>query len=176
MRFAPDAVAAEIYAGELSTRPIARYNRCGREVSMKVLYTADVTATGARSGHAVSSDNLLDVKLALPPGLGGSGGATNPEQLFGAGYAACFGGAVEYLAAQRKIRTGTVTVKARVDIGPCDPGEGEGFTLAVALDVTLPELDQAAAEELVSAAHRTCPYSNATRNNIPVTLTAHGGR
>jgi Ohr subfamily peroxiredoxin len=146
------------------------------ESPMKILYTADVTATGARSGHAVSSDKLLDVKLALPPGLGGSGGATNPEQLFAAGYAACFGGAAEYLAGQQKIKTGTITVRARVDIGPYDPGEGEGFTLAVALDVTLPELDQAAAEELVRAAHRTCPYSNATRNNISVTLTAHGGK
>jgi osmotically inducible protein OsmC len=143
---------------------------------MKILYTAEVTATGARSGHAVSSDGLLDVKLALPPGLGGSGGATNPEQLFGAGYAACFGGAVEYVARMQKLDTGTVTVKAKVDVGPYDPGEGEGFTLAVALDVTLPELDQAAAEELVQAAHRTCPYSNATRNNISVTLAAHGGK
>jgi osmotically inducible protein OsmC len=143
---------------------------------MKVLYTAEVTATGARHGHAVSSDNVLDVNLALPPGLGGKGGATNPEQLFAAGYAACFGGAVEYLAGMQKIKTGTVTVKAKVDIGPHDPGQGEGFTLAVALDVTLPELDQAAAEALVEAAHKTCPYSNATRNNIPVTLTAHGGK
>jgi lipoyl-dependent peroxiredoxin len=143
---------------------------------MKVLYTAEVTATGARNGHAVSSDKILDVKLASPPEMGGGGGGTNPEQLFGAGYAACFGGAVEYLAKVQKINTGTVTVKARVDIGPFDPGQGEGFTLAVALDVTLPELDQAAAEELVHAAHRTCPYSNATRNNIPVTLTAHGGK
>jgi osmotically inducible protein OsmC len=143
---------------------------------MKVLYTAEVTATGARHGHAVSSDNILDVKLALPPGLGGKGGATNPEQLFAAGYAACFGGAVEYLAGQQKIKTGTITVKAKVDIGPYDLGQGEGFTLAVALDVTVPELDQAAAETLVHAAHQTCPYSNATRNNIPVTLTAHGGK
>jgi lipoyl-dependent peroxiredoxin len=143
---------------------------------MKVLYTAEVTATGARSGHAISSDHLLDVKLALPPGLGGQGGATNPEQLFAAGYAACFGGAVEYLAGQQKIHTGTVTVKAKVSIGPHNPGHGEGFTLAVELDVTLPELDQAAAEALVAAAHKTCPYSNATRNNIPVSLTAHGGR
>jgi Ohr subfamily peroxiredoxin len=143
---------------------------------MQVLYTAEVTAVGARSGHVTSSDNLLDLPLSLPPGMGGKGGATNPEQLFGAGYAACFGGAVEFLARQQKISTGTVTVKAKVSIGPYDPGQGEGFTLAVALDVTLPELDQAAAEALVAAAHRTCPYSNATRNNIAVTLTAHGGK
>jgi len=143
---------------------------------MQVLYTAEVTAVGARSGHATSSDHLLDVPLDLPPQMGGKGGATNPEQLFGAGYAACFGGAVEYLAHQQKLTTGTVTVKARVGIGPYDPGQGEGFTLCVDLDVTLPDLDQVAAEKLVAAAHRTCPYSNATRGNIEVTVTAHGGR
>lgn len=144
---------------------------------MKVLYTAEVTATGARTGHAVSSDKQLDVTLASPRSLGGPGGkGTNPEQLFGAGYAACFGGAIEFLAHQQKIRTGVVEVKAKVDIGPHDPGQGEGFTLAVALDVTLPELDDEAAKKLVEAAHKVCPYSNATRNNIPVTLTAHGGK
>jgi len=145
---------------------------------MKVLYTAEVTAVGARAGHATSSDRLLDVALALPPEMGGKGGATNPEQLFAAGYAACFGGAVEYIAGQKKIRPGTVTVtvKAQVGIGPFDPGQGEGFTLQVNLDVTLPDLDQPAAEALVAAAHRVCPYSNATRNNIEVKLTAHGGK
>lgn len=143
---------------------------------MQVLYTAEVTVTGARSGHATSSDRLLDVPLALPPAMGGKGGATNPEQLFAAGYAACFGGAVEYLAQQQKLIAGTVTVKANVGIGPYDPGQGEGFTLRVDLDVTLPELDQAAAENLVAAAHRTCPYSNATRGNIEVNLTAHRGK
>lgn len=143
---------------------------------MQILYTAEVTAVGARAGHVTSSDKILDLPLALPPGLGGAGGATNPEQLFGAGYAACFGGAVEYLARQQKLTTGEITVKSRVSIGPYDPGQGEGFTLAVDLDVTLPELDQAAAEKLVAAAHRTCPYSNATRNNIAVNLTAHGGK
>lgn len=142
---------------------------------MQVLYTAEVTAVGARSGHATSSDDLLDVPLALPPAMGGKGGATNPEQLFAAGYAACFGGAVEYLAQQQKLITGTVIVKASVGIGPYDLGQGEGFTLRVDLHVTLPELDQAAAENLVAAAHRTCPYSNATRGNIEVNLTAHGG-
>jgi lipoyl-dependent peroxiredoxin len=143
---------------------------------MQVLYTAEVTAVGARSGHATSSDHLLNVPLALPQQMGGKGGATNPEQLFGAGYAACFGGAVEYLAHQQKLTTGTITVKAKVGIGPYDPGQGEGFTLCVDLDVTLPDLDQATAEKLVTAAHLTCPYSNATRGNIEVTLTAHGGK
>lgn len=143
---------------------------------MQVLYTAEVTATGARSGRAKSSDGLLDTQLAVPPQMGGKGGATNPEQLFAAGYAACFGGAVEYLASQQKLAIGTVTVKAKVGIGPYDPGQGEGFTVRVDLDVTLPELNQAAAEKLVAAAHRTCPYSNATRGNIEVNLTAHGGK
>jgi lipoyl-dependent peroxiredoxin len=143
---------------------------------MQVLYTADVTAEGARHGHVRSSDGLLDLDLALPPGMGGRGDKTNPEQLFGAGYAACFGGAVEYQALQAKKKTGVVKVQAHVSVGPFDEGKGEGFTLRVELDVTIPELDQASAEELVSLAHRTCPYSNATRGNIEVVVTAHGGK
>jgi lipoyl-dependent peroxiredoxin len=143
---------------------------------MKVLYTAEVIAVGARHGHAKSSDGILDVALARPVEMGGRGGATNPEQLFGAGYAACFGGAVEWNANQQKIDTGTITVKAKVALGPYDPGEGEGFTLRVDLDVTLSNMDQAAAEKLVAQAHRTCPYSNATRGNIEVNVTAHGGK
>ncbi|HVT96505.1 MAG TPA: organic hydroperoxide resistance protein [Acidobacteriaceae bacterium] len=143
---------------------------------MQVLYTADVTAEGARHGHVRSSDGLLDFDLALPPGMGGKGDKTNPEQLFGAGYAACFGGAVEYQAMLAKKKIGVVTVRAHVSVGPFDEGQGEGFTLRVELDVTIPEVDQATAEELVAAAHRGCPYSNATRGNIEVKLTAHGGR
>ena len=142
---------------------------------MKVLYTSDVTAEGARHGHVRSSDGLLDLDLALPPGMGGRGDKTNPEQLFGAGYAACFGGAVEYVALQAKTKTGVVQVRAQVGVGPFDEGQGEGFTLRVELDVTIPEVDQATAEELVAAAHRTCPYSNATRGNIEVVVRAHGG-
>lgn len=143
---------------------------------MKVLYTADVTAEGARHGHVRSSDGLLDLDLALPPGMGGKGDKTNPEQLFGAGYAACFGGAVEFMAQQAKKQTGVVSVQARVSVGPFDEGKGEGFTLRVELDVTIPEQDQASAEELVRAAHRVCPYSNATRGNIEVVVRAKGGR
>jgi Ohr subfamily peroxiredoxin len=143
---------------------------------MQVLYTADVTAEGARHGHVRSSDGLLDHDLALPPGMGGKGDKTNPEQLFGAGYAACFGGAVEYQAMLAKKKTGVVKVRAQVGVGPFDEGKGEGFTLQVELDVTIPEQDQASAEELVAAAHRACPYSNATRGNIEVKLTAHGGK
>jgi len=143
---------------------------------MQVLYTADVTAEGARHGHVRSSDGLLDHDLALPPGMGGKGDKTNPEQLFGAGYAACFGGAVEYMAQQAGKKTGVVKVRAQVGVGPFDEGKGEGFILQVQLDVTIPEQDQAGAEELVAAAHRVCPYSNATRGNIEVKLTAHGGK
>ncbi|HEX4065174.1 MAG TPA: organic hydroperoxide resistance protein [Acidobacteriaceae bacterium] len=143
---------------------------------MQVLYMADVTAEGARHGHVRSSDGLVDMDLALPPGMGGRGDKTNPEQLFGAGYAACFGGAVEFMAQQAGKRTGVVAVRAQVSVGPFDEGKGEGFTLRVQLDVTIPEQDQASAEELVAAAHRVCPYSNATRGNIEVKLTAHGGR
>lgn len=143
---------------------------------MKALYTADVTAVGARHGHVRSSDGLLDADLALPPGMGGKGDRTNPEQLFGAGYAACFGGAVEFMAQQAGKPTGTVMVRAQVGVGPFDEGQGEGFTLRVELDVTIPEQDQAGAEELTAAAHRVCPYSNATRGNIEVVVRAHGGK
>lgn len=143
---------------------------------MKALYTADVTAEGARHGHVRSSDGLLDHDLALPPGMGGRGDKTNPEQLFAAGYAACFGGAVEFMAQQAKKPTGVVKVRAQVGVGPFDEGRGEGFTLRVDLHVIIPEQDQKTAEELVAAAHRVCPYSNATRGNIEVTLTAKGGK
>ena len=143
---------------------------------MKVLYTSDVTAEGARHGHVRSSDGLLDHDLALPPGMGGRGDKTNPEQFFAAGYAACFGGAVEFVALQAKKKTGVVKVRAQVGVGPFDEGKGEGFTLRVELDVTIPEQDQKSAEELVASAHRTCPYSNATRGNIEVVVRAHGGK
>lgn len=143
---------------------------------MKIMYTAEVTAEGARHGHATSSDRLIDMDLARPVEMGGTGKATNPEQLFGAAYAACFGGAVEYNAQQQKIQTGTITVKSKVSLGRFDPGEGEGFGIKVDLDVTLPEMDQASAEKLVATAHRTCPYSNATRGNVDVNITTHGGK
>lgn len=143
---------------------------------MKIMYTAEVTTEGARHGHATSSDGLIDIDLARPVEMGGTGKATNPEQLFGAAYAACFGGAVEYNAQQQKIKTGTITVKSRVSLGRFDPGEGEGFGIKVDLDVTLPEMDQASAEKLVATAHRTCPYSNATRGNVEVNITTHGGK
>ena len=141
---------------------------------MKFMYTAEVTTVGARHGHATSSDGLIDLELARPVEMGGTGKATNPEQLFGAAYSACFGGAIEYNAQQKKIKTGDITVKSRVSLGRFDAGEGEGFGIKVDLDVTLPEMEQADAQELVAWAHRTCPYSNATRGNVEVNITTHG--
>lgn len=141
---------------------------------MKVLYTASATSVGARHGHVESSDGLLKLNLAVPPEMGGTGGAPNPEQLFASGYAACFGGAMEYLARQQKLDMGEVRITAKVSIGPNE--NAPGFGLAVDLDVTAPNLPQAGAETLVNEAHKVCPYSNATRGNIDVKLTAHGGR
>ncbi|WP_372875464.1 organic hydroperoxide resistance protein [Pseudomonas sp.] len=135
---------------------------------IKALYTATATATGGRDGRAVSSDAILDVKLATPRELGGQGGAaTNPEQLFAAGYSACFIGALKFVAGQKKLALPADTsITGKVGIGQI-PG---GFGLEVELDVSLPGLEQAAAEELVAAAHQVCPYSNATRGNIEVRL------
>jgi Ohr subfamily peroxiredoxin len=129
------------------------------------LYTASATATGGRDGAARSDDGNLDVKLAVPKGLGGPGGAgTNPEQLFAAGYAACFGSAIGHVARMQKLKPGPISVSARVDIGPA----GKGFGLQVELVASLPDLPRDQAEELVRAAHEVCPYSNATRGNIVV--------
>src|SRR6201995_3063790 len=140
---------------------------------VQTLYTAEVTATNGRNGHVRSSDGSVDLDLSAPPALGGTAKpAANPEQLFAAGYSACFIGAMQYQAMQQKLRPGDISIDAKVSIGPA---EGDnGFTLAVALDVHVAALDQAAAEKLVADAHRTCPYSNATRGNILVKLTAHG--
>ncbi|GAB3803952.1 organic hydroperoxide resistance protein [Spirosoma humi] len=136
---------------------------------LQSLYTAHATATGGRDGHVTSSDNVLDLDVRTPRELGGSGGAySNPEQLFAAGYAACFDSALNLVARMAKVKTGITTVTADVSIGKLDTG---GFGLAVTLDVNVPGVDQAVAEELVEKAHQVCPYSNATRGNIPVTLT-----
>lgn len=136
---------------------------------MSALYTAKATAIGGRNGTVRSDDGLLDLQLALPSGLGGKGGATNPEQLFAAGYAACFGNAVIHATRNKetKIRDNDVEVTATVGIGP---NAGGGFGLTVALDVTLAGVDQATAEEIVAEAHKVCPYSNATRGNVDVAL------
>ena len=139
---------------------------------MKVVYTARATATGeGRNGHARTSDGLLDIDLATPEEMGGAGGATNPEQLFAAGYAACFHSALKVAGRREKADVDGSVVDAEVGIGP--DGQG-GFTLQVALNVALPRVDQATAERVVAAAHRVCPYSNATRGNIDVTLKAVG--
>ena len=134
----------------------------------KVLYQATATATGGRDGRAVSSDKVLDVQLATPPELGGAGGAgTNPEQLFAAGYSACFLGALKLVAGKSKVSLpADASVQGQVGIGPL----GQGFGLQVTLNVKLPGLDEAKAKQLVDSAHQVCPYSNATRNNVDVTL------
>lgn len=135
----------------------------------KVLYRAQATATGGRDGRAVSSDNVLDVALGTPTELGGAGGAvTNPEQLFAAGYSACFLGAMKFVAAKEKIafpKDGSV--QGNVGIGQVPTG----FAIEVELKISLPGLDRAQAQALVDKAHIVCPYSNATRGNIDVTLT-----
>lgn len=134
----------------------------------KVLYTAKAHTIGGREGRSVTDDNLLDVKLAPPPALGGKGGATNPEQLFAAGYSACFMGALKHVAGSKKLTVSPdAYIDAEVDIGPIP----QGFGIAARLAIHLPGLDRAVAEDLVHAAHGVCPYSNATRGNIEVTLT-----
>lgn len=138
---------------------------------MKILYQTQATAVGGRTGSAASADGALRVHLATPRELGGDGTAgTNPEQLFAAGYAACFLSAIKFVAAQDKAAVPVdANVTATVGIGPS--GNGQGFALAVALAVDLPGLDRGAAERIVAAAHQTCPYSNATRGNIDVRIT-----
>mgnify|MGYP001348815705 CR=1 FL=1 len=137
---------------------------------MKVLYSTKATATGGRDGKAVSDDGILSVTLAAPKELGGQGGATNPEQLFAAGYSACFIGAMKFVGNRDKIAVPQdVSVTAKVGIGPRD--DGEGFGITVDLTVNLPGLDKAAAEDLVARAHKVCPYSHATKGNIPVSTT-----
>ena len=139
----------------------------------KVLYTAEATVTGGRAaGHGTTSDGALEVDLTLPIEMGGPGGATNPEQLFAVGYAACFESAIAVAARRERAEVGDVTIASTVMLLP---NEAKGFDLAVALRVTLPSVDDVeAAERIVEAAHRVCPYSNATRGNIDVTLTANG--
>ncbi|KQZ72288.1 organic hydroperoxide resistance protein [Rhodanobacter sp. Root561] len=135
----------------------------------KVLYRSKATATGGRDGRATSSDNVLDVKLTTPKELGGAGGdGTNPEQLFAAGYSACFLGAMKFVAGQQKLQLPADTqVTGQVGIGPIPTG----FGIEVELTITIPGMPRAEAEALVQKAHIVCPYSNATRNNIDVTLT-----
>jgi Ohr subfamily peroxiredoxin len=135
----------------------------------KVLYTARATAHGGRDGHTASDDGKLDVTVAPPKEMGGNGEGTNPEQLFAAGFASCFHSALKVVARRAKQNTDDSTVTAEVGIGPINGGAGYG--LQVALVVYLPGVERAVAEDLVAKAHEVCPYSNATRGNIDVTLT-----
>ena len=130
----------------------------------KRLYTAVATATGGRDGRAKSDDGTLDLALVPPKSLGGSGAGTNPEQLFAAGYAACFGSAIAAVARMQKITPGPISVTTKVTLGSI----GQGYGLAVELEASLPQMPRDQAEALVKAAHQVCPYSNATRGNIVV--------
>ena len=135
---------------------------------MKKLYTATMTASGGRSGIVKSPDGKYEFSLSMPKELRGEGGdGVNPEILFEAGYSACFHSAMKVVAARKKIEIENSSVTASVDIGMVP---GASFGLAVTLTIRIPGMDKKAAEELVNAAHQVCPYSNATRNNIEVTL------
>ena len=138
---------------------------------MKPLYTAHASTTGGRAGHTRSDDGIIDLDLSTPKSMGGPGaaGATNPEQLFAAGYSACFGGAVEFVARQRKLAIQPVQVEGAVTFGTEESG---AFRLAVTLTTRIPGQPKAVVQELITAAHEVCPYSRATRGNIDVTLVA----
>jgi osmotically inducible protein OsmC len=139
----------------------------------KVLYTAQATVTGGRAdGHGRTSDGTLEVDLRLPTEMGGQGDGTNPEQLFAIGYAACFEGAIGVAARRERVEAGDVSIDSKVHLSPT---ADRGFGLSVELDVSLPSVeDPDTAMRIVEAAHKVCPYSNATRGNIEVTLTANG--
>lgn len=139
----------------------------------KVLYTAEATVTGGRAeGHGRTTDGVLDVQLRIPQELGGEGGGTNPEQLFAVGFAACFESALGVVGRREKAEVADASIDSKVSLLPTGGG---GFKLAVALDVVLPRVQDAEqAVRIVAAAHEVCPYSNATRGNIDVDLTANG--
>jgi lipoyl-dependent peroxiredoxin len=173
---------SEIPAGRraIFAYPLVFMSRCGRRQAAahpkenamsieKILYRATAKASGGRDGRAVSSDNVLDVKLATPKELGGAGGAgTNPEQLFAAGYSACFLGALKFVAAKEHVQVSTdAFIEGIVGIGQIPTG----FGIEVELKIFLPGMDKATAQTLVNKAHIVCPYSNATRGNIDVKLT-----
>jgi osmotically inducible protein OsmC len=135
---------------------------------MHPIYTATAHSTGdGRNGHVASDDGFVDLDLHIPTEMGGPGGATNPEELFAAGYAACFHSAMKLVAGQQKLNVDGTQVSASIGIGPLPEG---GFGLNAALVIYAPNLDQATAQSLADAAHKVCPYSNATRGNIEVTV------
>jgi Ohr subfamily peroxiredoxin len=135
---------------------------------MKELFTAEATALSGREGKVVSADGNLEIQLAMPKVLGGASGAgSNPEQLFAGGYSACFSSALALVARTQKIPAGKFTITAHVTLGQDDAGK---FALAVKLEGSFPDLDKSAAQALMEAAHNVCPYSDATRGNVAVTL------
>lgn len=135
---------------------------------MPIAYTAHATSTGGRDGHGRTDDGKLDVKLSLPKEMGGDNKGTNPEQLFAVGYSGCYLGAIRFVAGKEKVTvTPDASVTAHVGVGPRE--DGGGFGLEVALDVHLPGVDKAVAEDIAAKAHVVCPYSHATRGNIKVT-------
>jgi lipoyl-dependent peroxiredoxin len=139
-----------------------------RSMSVSVIYTTSAIAAGGRDGHAATTDGSLDVKLARPRELGGKGDGNNPEQLFAAGYSACFLSSLQFVASQGGPKVpANAEVKATVGLGPRSEG---GFGLEIALDIKLPGLARSDAETLIEKAHQVCPYSNATRNNVAVKL------
>jgi osmotically inducible protein OsmC len=139
----------------------------------KVVYTAEATVTGGRAeGHGQTTDGQLDVELRLPSEMGGDGGGTNPEQLFAVGYAACFEGALGVVGRRERKEVGDASIDSKVSLITT---EERGFNVAVELNVTLPQVeDPEDAKRIVAEAHKVCPYSNATRGNVEVTLTANG--
>jgi Ohr subfamily peroxiredoxin len=139
----------------------------------KPLYTAEATVTGGRAeGHGRTTDGVLDLQLRIPADMGGDGGGTNPEQLFAVGFAACFESAIGVVARRERAEVGDVLIDSRVTLSPTDD---RGFGIGVELDVALPQVtDPDQATRIVEAAHQVCPYSNATRGNIEVKLTANG--
>jgi len=142
---------------------------------MKPLYTARATVTGGRDqGHGRTDDGTLEVDLRMPKEMGGEGGGTNPEQLFAVGFASCFESALKLVARRERLEADDVSVESAVTLTPTPE---RGFALSVELDVSLPSVDDAdQAVHLVELAHQVCPYSNATRGNIDVTLTANGNQ
>ena len=137
---------------------------------MEAIYTAKAVVSGGRDGTARTEDGQLELKLALPKQMGGKGDGTNPEELFAAGYAACFIGALKVVAAQAKQKLPeSLRIESQVGLGKV----GAGYGINAVLDVFLPEMDEAVAQQLVNQAHQVCPYSNATRGNIDVTLSVH---
>ena len=142
-------------------------------MSGKVLYTAEATVTGGRmQGHGRTSDGALEVDIRVPKELGGEEPGTNPEQLFAIGFASCFENALQTVARRKKVDVGDTSIDSKVMLLP---NEERGFGLAVQMDVTLPSIDDPeAAKDLIATAHKVCPYSNATRGNIPVDFTVNG--